>query len=227
MSISVQTPESSPVPLTRINDWPSESTSSTTVCWVCRRSSFCALRSDSKRASGPVFSCRRRHPSSTPPNMASTRNPLENLILTPHQQQLLFAALNSNRPSSRPNSAMFQTPLNSMSMPGVDGLGTFQTNPGFSFDYDFAHDTSFGFSFDDSTQHTATITAPAPPASKAPSKPESTENDSSEKRSRPDDGEGDSAAKRRESQEKVHKKPGRKPLTDEPSSVSRSVKRRL
>ncbi len=44
--------------------------------------------------------------------------------------------------------------------------------------------------------------------------------DSPDKRSHPDDDEEENGAKRRESEDKVSKKPGRKPLTTEPTSVS-------
>jgi hypothetical protein len=56
--------QSPPVPLTRISNWPSESTSSTIVCWVCHhRLSFCPLRC--WQQAGLFY--RQRHPSSTSP----------------------------------------------------------------------------------------------------------------------------------------------------------------
>lgn len=89
-----------------------------------------------------------------------------------------------------------------------------------NFDYDLGPDSSFDFSFDNSTL--------ADGARGTTAKSVSTENETSEKRSHPDDEEdegspdstGGHEAKRRESTEKVPKKPGRKPLTSEPTSVS-------
>jgi AP-1-like factor len=132
--------------------------------------------------------------------MTSTRNPLESFFLTPQQQSLLYAALNSN-----------QQPLNSASAQSLDGLKDGQLS---GFDYDFgAADSSFDFSFDDSNAGKIDEDSPA--------KSDSPESDSPDKRSHPDDDdEEETGAKRRESEDKVAKKPGRKPLTTEPTTVS-------
>jgi AP-1-like factor len=151
--------------------------------------------------------------------MTSTRNPLQNLILTPQQQSLLFAALNSNRPTSgASNTGLSLSPMQFEGSPvqGTDGLSSFQGSPDFDYDYDFAGgDSSFDFSFDDTNRPKMIGDLPG---SKKGSQSESADGDSPEKRSHPDDGE-DSGAKRREGEERVAKKPGRKPLTTEPSSV--------
>lgn len=150
--------------------------------------------------------------------MTSTRNPLQDLILTPQQQSLLFAALNSNRPSNGPsntNTGLNMSPVQYDGSP-VQTTASFQGSPDFDYDYDFAGgDSSFDFSFDDTNQ--PKMIGDLPGSKRSPPS-ESADGDSPEKRSHPDDGE-DSGAKRRESEEKVAKKPGRKPLTTEPSSV--------
>ncbi|KAK4234877.1 hypothetical protein C8A03DRAFT_46867 [Achaetomium macrosporum] len=157
--------------------------------------------------------------------MTSTRNPLQNLILTPQQQSLLFAALNSNRPNSGPsNTGLSLSPMqfDGSSVQGTDGLSSFHGSPDFDYDYDFAGpDSSFDFSFDDTNQ--PKMIGDLPGSKKGP-KSDSADGDSPEKRSHPDDGEN-SGAKRRESEEKVAKKPGRKPLTTEPSSKRKAQNR--
>lgn len=157
--------------------------------------------------------------------MTSTRNPLQNLILTPQQQSLLFAALNSNRPTGgTANTGLSLSPMQFEGSPvqGTDGLSSFQGSPDFDYDYDFAGgDSSFDFSFDDTNQPKMIGDLPG---SKKGSQSDSADGDSPEKRSHPDDGEN-SGAKRRESEEKVAKKPGRKPLTTEPSSKRKAQNR--
>jgi AP-1-like factor len=152
--------------------------------------------------------------------MTSSQNPLQGLILTPQQQSLLFAALNSNRPNNGQSNAAFNLsplPFNGSPVQGTDGLSSFQNSPDLDYDYDYAGaDSSFDFSFDDTNQ--PKMIGDLPGTTRAP-KSTSPDSESAEKRSHPDDGES-SGAKRRESEEKVAKKPGRKPLTTEPSSVS-------
>lgn len=84
-----------------------------------------------------------------------------------------------------------------------------------SVDYDFG-DSSFDFSFADNDQ--SKMIGDLPESLKS----ESPEGDYHEKRDHPDDEDSSPGndAKRRESAEKVPKKPGRKPLTSEPTSVS-------
>ncbi|AEO64103.1 uncharacterized protein THITE_2109887 [Thermothielavioides terrestris NRRL 8126] len=157
--------------------------------------------------------------------MTSARNPLQNLILTPQQQSLLFAALNSNRPSNgSSNNGLTMSPLQFDGSPiqRADGLPSYQGSPDLDYDYDFAGpDSSFDFSFDDASQPKMIGDLPD---TKRAAKSESADGDSPEKRSHPGDGE-DSGAKRRESEEKVAKKPGRKPLTTEPSSKRKAQNR--
>ncbi len=87
--------------------------------------------------------------------MTTNRNPLQDFVLTPQQQSLLFAALNSNRPgnSSPSNNAMSLSPAAINDSPvqksGADG---FQESPYLDYDYSFdGPDSSFDFSFDGAT----------------------------------------------------------------------------
>ncbi|KAK4105182.1 PAP1-domain-containing protein [Parathielavia hyrcaniae] len=157
--------------------------------------------------------------------MTSSQNPLQGLVLTPQQQTLLFAALNSNRPDNGPSNTGFNmSPLtyNESPVQGPDGLATFNSSPDLDYDYDYAGpDSSFDFSFDDTNQPKMIGDLPGPHRAL---KFTSDDSESPEKRSHPDDGE-DSGAKRRESEEKVAKKPGRKPLTTEPSSKRKAQNR--
>lgn len=147
---------------------------------------------------------------------SSTHNPLHNFVLTPYQQSLLFAALSSNMHSSQPPNPGFSMQYNGSPVQQPDGLASFQSSPEFDFDNDFAGaDANFDLP-EDSKQPKMIGDLPGAGTT---SKTDSADAEFPEKRSRPDDGEN-SGAKRRESEEKVAKKPGRKPLTTEPSSVS-------
>jgi len=159
--------------------------------------------------------------------MTSTKNPMSDFILTPQQQNLLFAALNSNRTNNNNNlsSAALSLSPSSFTSPaqGPDATGSFQNSPDLDFDYGFTGaDSSFDFSFDDTTQPKMIGDLPG---SSTNGRSESADTESPDKRSHPDDEEEEegNGAKRRESEDKVAKKPGRKPLTTEPSSVSRTL----
>jgi AP-1-like factor len=151
--------------------------------------------------------------------MTSSQNPLQGLVLTPQQQNLLFAALNSNRPSdAQPTNGFNMSTLQFDGSPmQPDGLSSFQNSPDLDYDYDFAGaDSSFDY-YDDAGQ--AKMIGDLP-GSKRALKSESGDAESPEKRSHPEDEEEEGpGAKRRESEEKLAKKPGRKPLTTEPTSV--------
>lgn len=160
--------------------------------------------------------------------MTSTHNPLTGFVLTPQQQNLLFAALNSNKAAAQAsasaaasNSALILSPSSLDGSPslGMDGVGSYQNSPDLEYDYDFgAPDSSFDFSFNDADQAKMIGDIPGAPST---TKSDSPEGDSPDKRSHPDDDEEENTgAKRREGEDKVAKKPGRKPLTTEPSSVS-------
>lgn len=152
--------------------------------------------------------------------MTSTQNPLHNLVLTPQQQSLLFAALNSNKPTNiQPDLSGLPAMYNGASAQGLDPMG-FQHTPNFGYEYglDGQHDPNFDLTFD--TVDQSHMTDDRSNAA-SDSKSGSADGESPDKRSHPDDDdEENSEPKRREGEGKVAKKPGRKPLTTEPSSVS-------
>lgn len=146
-----------------------------------------------------------------------TTNP--NFTLSARQEQLLFAALNSNRASnidtSFPQSAMApgsftESPLQA---PGSGTLG-FEESPFIDYDYEFDAEGSYDYDFANDSQ--------AQMIGNLPGTSSDGDADTHDKRSHPeDDGDEDEGGgKRREGDEKSSKKPGRKPLTSEPTSVS-------
>jgi AP-1-like factor len=161
--------------------------------------------------------------------MASNQNPLGNLSLTPQQQSLLFAALNSNKTAGFSNgNTMTLSPANLDGSPVQPNkaVHNFLDNPLIDYDYDFsAADSSFDFTFNDG--HNDSMTNGDKPDAPSTTKSDSvSEQDSPDKRSHPDDDDDEEiGAKRREGEDKVSKKPGRKPLTTEPTSVSHDPSR--
>jgi AP-1-like factor len=173
--------------------------------------------------------------------MSSARpNILPNFILTPQQQNLLFRALTSNQPNNTKNDQGSLTPDSLTTSPAQnqktvgfgDSIGP-SDSPFLDYDYDIGPDGSFDFDFANDSQIDTggrmidDLPGSSPDDSdgaKNNSKASSPENEPSDKRSHPDDDDDDeeaeTGAKRRESDGKVPKKPGRKPLTNEPSSVS-------
>lgn len=153
--------------------------------------------------------------------MTSIHNPLGELVLTPQQQSLLFAALNSNRANGSPaNNAMTMSPSTFDSSPAQAHGMPLTDSPLLDFDYDFNNaDSSFDFSFDNGND-TSRMIGDIPGAPSTARSESASDQDSPDKRSHPDDDEEENGAKRRESEDKVSKKPGRKPLTTEPTSVS-------
>jgi AP-1-like transcription factor len=150
-----------------------------------------------------------------------------NFMLTPQQQSLLFAALNSNKPqasrlSEKPSPAFSPSAsLKSSLVKSPNNSTVIQESPFLdSYDYDFG-DSSFDFSFADGEQ--GRMIGDLPETVRSESTGDNEISEVTEKRSHPDDEEDDEdigkGPKRRESTEKVPKKPGRKPLTSEPSSV--------
>ncbi|KAI0408489.1 PAP1-domain-containing protein [Xylaria palmicola] len=177
--------------------------------------------------------------------MASARpNILPNFILTPQQQNLLFRALTSNQPNNSKAEQGSLTPDSLTTSPaqnhravGFNDSHGFSDNSFLDYDYDVGPDTSFDFDFSNDGQidNQASMIGDLPGSSpdssdgaKETSKASSPDNESPDKRSHPDedeDDEGESGAKRRESEGKVAKKPGRKPLTNEPSSKRKAQNR--
>lgn len=156
-----------------------------------------------------------------------------NFILSPHQQDLLFAALNSNRntatdqqqqngdsqtiaPAAFDNNAT-ASPLQA---PGSGSLANLDESPFIDYDYDFDNEASYG-EYDFSNLPQGQMIGNLPGTS---SDGDAAANESHDKRSLSDDEENDDEpdGKRREGDDKTSKKPGRKPLTSEPTSVSLS-----
>ncbi|KAK1755728.1 putative transcription factor pap1 protein [Echria macrotheca] len=145
--------------------------------------------------------------------MTSTKNPLSaDFLLTPQQQNLLFAALTSNRPAQS-NAVTTLSPVS---------FNSFQASPEIDYEYDFSGpDSSFDFGYD---ADQAKMIGDLPRTTTTRS--DSGEAESPDKRSHPDDDEDENnEPKRRESEDKVAKKPGRKPLTTEPSSKRKAQNR--
>jgi AP-1-like transcription factor len=170
------------------------------------------------------------HSTSTTMASAHSAGYQPNFVLTPQQQNLLFRALTSNQPNggSTSNNGLSLSPESLTQSPAPNGLsesGT-QESPLLDFDYDFGPDSSFDFDFANGND---TLNGDLPGSDADGddngdgTKASTPENDNAEKRSldeEGDEGREEGSAKRRESEGKVPKKPGRKPLTNEPSSVS-------
>jgi AP-1-like factor len=153
---------------------------------------------------------------STNPNNISPR-----FTLSPHEEELLFAALNSN-----PATALNVSPKDRSSMAPtaftespVDGSGSlplngFEESPFIDYDYEFDPEAGFDYDFANDSQ--------AQMIGKLPGTSSDGDAEGTDKRSHPDDEEegAEGGGKRREGDEKISKKPGRKPLTSEPTSVS-------
>ena len=151
-----------------------------------------------------------------------TINP--NFTLSARQEELLFAALQSNKmPTidtsmknstdalSMPPSAFTESPAQA---PGSGTLGGFEESPYIDYDYEFDADGSFDYDFANDSQGQMIGNLPGTSSDG--------DGDNHDKRSHPDDDgdEDEGGGKRREGDDKSSKKPGRKPLTSEPTSVS-------
>lgn len=153
--------------------------------------------------------------------MASTGNP-HDFVLTPQQQSLLFAALNSNRQPAPGSMNMSPASFAGSPNQGTDG-SAFDTSPFLDYDYEINGDSSFDFTLADGSN--GKMFGDLPGA--AGSDKSGSENNETEKRSHPEDENEDDGgdAKRQETGEKVSKKPGRKPLTTEPTSKRKAQNR--
>lgn len=136
------------------------------------------------------------------------------MFLSPNEQDLLVAALNSNQSGSRSgktqqlsNQDLTNTPQ-TMTNPESGALDLSDDSPYLDFDPDGDFDDSFGY-------ETGRMIGDLPGMSPG---------DIHEKRKSidgDDDDDNDNGdRKRREGDDKTAKKPGRKPLTSEPTSVS-------
>ncbi|RYP81834.1 hypothetical protein DL770_005789 [Monosporascus sp. CRB-9-2] len=174
--------------------------------------------------------------------MASTtghRHP--QFILTPQQQNLLFRALTSNQPTndkSPGNNPLSLSPQSLTTSPtqnqknsGLELSNGLQESPYLDYDYDFGPEAGFDFDFgtDDHPKMIGDLPGTSAESLKDDSKSSSPENESSDKRGHPeeddDDEQEEGGGKRRESEGKAPKKPGRKPLTNEPSSKRKAQNR--
>lgn len=154
------------------------------------------------------------------------------LRLSAHQQSLLFAALNSNRPAAIDTNNLPSTngiDMASMGFnesplresPGSGALGGFDDSPFIDYDYEFDVDGNFDYGdLNSGAQGQMIGTLPGTTSSS-----EGDAETGHEKRSHPDDDEDEDegGGKRREGDDKTSKKPGRKPLTSEPTSVCSSL----
>ena len=151
------------------------------------------------------------------------------LYLSPDQEDLLLTALNSNQPSSRPARN---------SIPNMNGSGSLyhspaQQTPGsgqLSLDVDDSPYLDFDGEFDDSYNFDLNgpqMIGDLPSASTGPASSSADEDHDLHDKRKDVDGKEDGdegGGKRREGDEKTAKKPGRKPLTSEPTSVSSLVR---
>ncbi|KAF4992413.1 hypothetical protein FGRMN_7158 [Fusarium graminum] len=165
-----------------------------------------------------------------------------NFLLTPQQQNLLFAALNSNKQqqlsgSSANNAASISSNSfhNNAAAQQKPATATgYQESPFLdNYDYDFG-DSGFDFSFASEDQPSTIGDIPSTAADSTNNAAsvalsDSPETETPEKRSYPDDEDDEDSPgqehKRHESTDKVPKKPGRKPLTSEPSSKRKAQNR--
>ncbi|OBT83686.1 hypothetical protein VE02_07577 [Pseudogymnoascus sp. 03VT05] len=149
---------------------------------------------------------------------------------------LLFAALNSNRatatdqqqnddgltiaPAAFDNNNTTTSPLQA---PGSGSLANLDESPFIDYDYDFDNEASYG-EYDFSNLPQGQMIGNLPGTS---SDGDAAANESHDKRGLSDDEENDDEpdGKRREGDDKTSKKPGRKPLTSEPTSKRKAQNR--
>jgi AP-1-like factor len=148
-----------------------------------------------------------------------------NFTLSAREEQLLLAALNSNNKSSNIDTSnnkstdpfamapgsFTESPLQA---PGSGALNDFDDSPFVDYDYEFDADGGFDYDFSNDSQGQM--------IGRLPGSSSDGDADTHDKRSHPanDGDEEEGGGKRREGDEKTSKKPGRKPLTSEPTSVS-------
>ncbi|CAK7566426.1 MAG: DNA-binding transcription factor yap1 [Sporothrix epigloea] len=161
----------------------------------------------------------------------------QNFLLTAQQQELLFVALNANRPiadssSISPNTTMADTLTTTKSTGILDDIADSSfLDYDHSFDaadtsLDLALDAGDEFSFFDTVDGDGNEDGEADDL-RTDSAPSNADNDSPDKRSYPEDkdSEDGTSVKRHESTEKVPKKPGRKPITTDSTSKRKAQNR--
>ncbi|ELR07638.1 DNA-binding transcription factor yap1 [Pseudogymnoascus destructans] len=156
-----------------------------------------------------------------------------NFILFPHQQDLLFTALNSNRTTAADQqngdaqtiapAAFDNTTTSPLQAPGSGSLTNLNESPFIDYDYDFDNDASYG-EYDFSNLPQGQMIGNLPGTS---SDGDAGANESHDKRGLSDDEENDDEpdGKRRDGDDKTSKKLGRKPLTSEPTSKRKAQNR--
>jgi AP-1-like factor len=156
-------------------------------------------------------------------------------ILSPHQQDLLFAALNSNKnPVDQNQSLPFNDGLNGnlnyplTVAPGSGSLGALDESPYIDYDYSFDDGQIGDFDFTGLTGVDGQMIGSLPGASSSDGDTTPALQDHlHDKRGYSDEGadSDEHDGKRREQDEKGAKKPGRKPLTSEPTSKRKAQNR--
>ncbi|ATZ56463.1 Bap1 [Botrytis cinerea B05.10] len=161
-------------------------------------------------------------------NRSNPINP--DFTLSPRQEELLFAALNSNKSANNmdtsitassnglPNTSTSAFNESPTQAPGSGTLNGFEESPFIDYDYEFEGDDSFNFDFTNDSQGQMIGNLPGTSSDG--------DTDNHEKRSHPDDDDDEEGGgKRREGDDKSSKKPGRKPLTSEPTSKRKAQNR--
>ncbi|GES64385.1 PAP1-domain-containing protein [Aspergillus terreus] len=159
----------------------------------------------------------------------------QGLYLSPDQQSLLLAALSSNNPSQKQPQNQSKTPQPKPepdSTPAQPSSGSFTMSPG--FDHSRNHSGGLGFGDDESPfldfnpeldfdfHGTENLIGDIPGALPDDHEPGEKRKDLE---GRSDYDNEESGKKRRESDDKTAKKPGRKPLTSEPTSKRKAQNR--
>lgn len=149
--------------------------------------------------------------------MSKTESPL---YLSPNQQDLLVAALTSNQPTNQPSTmaAKDSTGISNASAPGSGHLEYSDDSPFLDYPLDGEGDESFNF--DDQGDMFADLEDDGSPDNET-TDPDHLHDKRKSMGGQDDDDEG--GGKRREGDDKQAKKPGRKPLTSEPTSVCSSL----
>ncbi|RDL37195.1 PAP1-domain-containing protein [Venustampulla echinocandica] len=156
-------------------------------------------------------------------NSTNAANPA--FKLSARQEELLLAALNSNpAASTAPSNPVFaMAPMafseSPVQAPGSGTLNGFDDSPFIDYEYDFDADGSFDYGFSNGSEGQMIGTLPGTSSDG--------DADTHDKRSHPDDDgdEEEGGGKRREGEDKGSKKPGRKPLTSEPTSKRKAQNR--
>ncbi|KAG9237034.1 BAP1, transcription factor bZIP [Amylocarpus encephaloides] len=150
--------------------------------------------------------------------------------LSARQEQLLFAALNSNNKTTSETSPVPKNDIFTMApasssespvqAPGSSTMNGFEDSPFVDYDYEFDAEGNYDYSFDNGSQGQM--------IGKLPGGSSDGDADANDKRSHPDDEDDDEegGGKRREGDDRSSKKPGRKPLTSEPTSAQNRAAQR-